>query len=356
MSDSSNYIDRLVDRTALERYLSTELEPAEEFDVSYHTGGNSNEIIFVTWDDLDLVLRRPPPGETADTAHEILREYQVLSALQGTPVPVPETILECTDTSVLGAEFYLMERVDGEVIGDEEPDRFATPEYRRQIGAALIETLSYIHTVDYEGVGLCDFGHPEGYTQRQVDRWSKQMGWLYEEKHHDRRVSDLDKLREWLGNNVPESHPHTLVHGDFRLDNMLFSTDTPPELTAVLDWELSTLGDPLSDLGFLLAHWRDPKDDVEPAIPEWTSPHTGHPDYLTRQQLVERYEDETGITFRNGRFYRALAVFKEAVAGEMFYARYLDGETDDPLYPRMEDRVPAMAARGLRIISGDDPL
>jgi aminoglycoside phosphotransferase (APT) family kinase protein len=356
MSDSSNYIDQLVDETALEEYLSTELKPADEFEVSHHTGGNSNEIIFVIWDDLDLVLRRPPPGDTADTAHEILREYQVLSALQETPVPVPETILECTDTSVLGAEFYLMERVDGEIIGHEEPDRFATPEYRRQIGVELIETLSHVHTVDYEGVGLHDFGHPEGYTQRQVDRWSKQMEWLYTEKDHHRRISDLEELREWLGNNIPETHPHTLVHGDFRLDNMLFGTDTPPKLVAALDWELSTLGDPLADLGFLLAHWRDPKDNNEPAIPEWTSPHTEHPDYLTRQKIVSMYEDQTGIELRNERFYRALAVFKEAVAGEMFYARHLNGETDDPLYPRMEDRVPAMAARGLRIISGDDPL
>ena len=356
MSDSSDYIDQLVDETALEEYLTDELGPTDVFDVSYHTGGNSNEIIFVTWDDLDLVLRRPPPGETANTAHEILREYEVLSALQDTPVPVPETILDCEDTSVLGAEFYLMERVDGEIIGDEEPDRFATPEYREQIGRELIETLAHIHTVDYEEVGLGNFGRPAGYTQRQVDRWSKQMGWLYDEKNHDRQVPDLEELREWLGNNFPDAHPHTLVHGDFRLDNMLFGTGTPPELVAALDWELSTLGDPLSDLGFLLAHWRDPKDDVEPAIPEWTSPHTGHPDYLTREQLVNRYEDLTGIEFVNERFYRALAVFKEAVAGEMFYARYLDGETSDPLYPRMEDRVPAMAERGLRIVSGEDPL
>ncbi|WP_336133601.1 phosphotransferase family protein [Natronomonas amylolytica] len=356
MSEDSEYLDQLVDERQLREYLTAELGASDTFEVTYHEGGNSNEILFVTWDNMDLVLRRPPPGETASTAHQILREYRVLSALQPTPVPVPRTVLSCEDTSIIGAEFYLMERVEGEVIGDSEPERFATPEYRRQIGTELIETLSHIHTVDYEAVGLGDFGRPSGFTQRQVDRWTKQMDWLYEEKGHDRHVSDLESLRDWLLDNVPESHPETLVHGDFRLDNMLFGTGTPPELVAVLDWELSTLGDPLTDLGFLLAHWRDPKDDADPAIPEWTSPHTEHPDYLTREQLVERYEELTGLEFTNERFYRALAVFKEAVAGEMFYARYLDGETSDPLYPRMEHRVPSMAERGLRIISGNEPL
>lgn len=350
------YFERLVDEESLQRYLTEEFGPAETLEVSYHEGGNSNEIILVTWDDHDLVLRRPPPDETADTAHEVLREYRVLSALSETPVPVPKTVTACEDRSVLGCDFYLMERVDGDVIGDAEPDRFATPEHRRQVGEELIETLAEIHLVDYDAVGLSDFGRPEGFTQRQVDRWSKQQEWVYSREILDRRVEELDELREWLETNVPDSHPETLVHGDFRLDNMMFAPGTPPELVAALDWELSTLGDPLTDLGFLLAHWRDPKDEHPPAIPEWTSPYTEHEDYLTREELVERYERQTETAFENERFYRALAVYKEAVAGEMFYGRYLAGETGDPLYPKMEQRVPAMAERGLRIAYGDEPL
>ncbi|WP_254533600.1 phosphotransferase family protein [Natrinema gelatinilyticum] len=356
MPDDSEYLDQLVDEEPLREYLETRLGETDTFDVSYHEGGNSNEILFVTWGDADLVLRRPPPGKTASTAHDVLREYRVLSALQETPVPVPRTVLQCEDSSLLGAEFYLMERVDGEIIGYEEPDRFATPKYRRAVGAELVETLAHIHTVNFEEIGLEDFGRPDGFTQRQVERWSKQMVWIYEEKDHNRQVPALESLRDWLKNHVPESHHSTLVHGDFRLDNMMFGTGTPPELVAVLDWELSTLGDPLTDLGFLLAHWRDPKDEFEPAIPEWTAPHTEHPDYLSRRDLVDRYEELTDMEFSNERFYRALAVFKEAVAGEMFFRRYLDGETSDPLYPRMRDRVPAMANRGLRITTGEDPL
>jgi aminoglycoside phosphotransferase (APT) family kinase protein len=355
MTDSE-YLERLVDREALRSYLRSELGEAATFDVSYHEGGNSNEVVFVTWDDRELVLRRPPPDETAETAHDVLREYRVLDALGGTPVPVPATVAACEDRSVLGCEFYLMERVDGEVIGYEEPERFATPDHRRRIGEELVGTLAELHRVDYEAVGLAAFGRPAGYTRRQVDRWTDQQEWVDGHDALDRRVADLDALREWLEANVPEDHPETLVHGDFRLDNMLYGPGTPPELVAVLDWELSTLGDPLADLGFLLAHWRDPKDEHPPAVPEWTAPHTDREGYLTRRDLVERYESATGIPFENERFYRALAVYKEAVAGEMFYARYLAGETGDPLYPKMEERVPAMAARGVRIARGEEPL
>lgn len=353
---TEDYFDRLVDEDTLREYLASELGEAASYDTEYHGGGNSNEIILVEWGDRDLVLRRPPPDETADTAHDILREYRVLTALQDTPVPVPRTVSSCEDRSVLGCEFYLMDRVEGDVIGDGEPERFATPEHRRRIGHELVDTLTEIHLVDYDVVGLSDFGNPSGFTRRQVERWAKQQAWVLDHDSLDRRIEALDDLREWLERNVPESHPKALVHGDFRLDNMMFGKGTPPELVAVFDWELSTLGDPLTDLGFMLAHWRDPKDEHPPAIPEWTSPFTDHPDYPTREDLVARYEDRTGTTFEHERFYRALAVYKEAVAGEMFWARYLAGETDDPLYPKMEERVPAMAERGLRIANGEEPL
>ena len=350
------YFDRLVDEDSLQEFLETELGTADTYEISYHTGGNSNEIIFVTWGDQEFVLRRPPLDETADTAHEILREFQVLSVLQDSAAPVPRTITACEDRSVLDCEFYLMERVGGEVIGDTEPDRFRTAAHRRRVGQEMVDTLARIHEVDYESVGLAQFGRPEGFTQRQVDRWTEQKEWVTSRDILEREVTELDKLGAWLAGNIPETHPKTLVHGDFRLDNMMFGTGTPPKLVAVLDWELSTLGDPLTDLGFLLAHWRDSKDEHPPAIPEWTTPYTAHEDYPTRVELVDQYQTRTGIDFEHERFYRALAVFKEAVAGEMFYGRYLAGETEDPLYPKMEERVPAMADRGLRIIHGEEPL
>ena len=355
MADEDAYFDRLVDEERLETYLESTLGPADTFDVSYHGEGNSNEVLFVTWGSRDLVLRRPPPGETADTAHDVLREYRVVSALQETPVPVPTTVLACEDHSVLGCDFYLMERLEGDVMF-EEPERFATSAHRRAVGEELISTLASLHGIDYEAAGLADFGRPDGFTQRQVDRWTKQYDWIASKTSHERSVPDLEATRDWLRENVPEGTERTIVHGDFRLDNMLFAPGTPPKLAGVLDWELSTLGDPLTDLGFLLVHWCDPDDEHPPAIPEWNSPYTSRDGYLTRAELVDRYEAATGIAFENERFYRALAVYKEAVAGEVFYARHLEGETGDPLYPLMKDRVPAQAERAVRIIEGEEPL
>ncbi|MEF8774372.1 MAG: phosphotransferase family protein [Halobacteriales archaeon] len=371
---SEAYLGRLVDEAALSGYLREHLGPAEDFEVTRHAQGHSNETLYVTWGDRDLVVRRPPPGETAETAHDVLREYRVTDALQDTDVPVPPTVLGCEDESVIGSDFYLMDRLDGVVARGEEPDLFAGPDRRETVGRELVDTLAAIHGVDYEAVGLGEFGRPDGFTERQVRRWTQQLMWAFDTTADEREVPALYEVMEWLEDNVPEDHPHALVHGDYKLDNVMFApadadgatgptegddatgpTDAPPAVVGVFDWEMATLGDPRTDLGWLLIFWRE-ADDPPPIAPEFVSRFMERRGYPTREQLVDRWEAATGLSFEHEQFYRTLATYKLAGLGEMFYARHLQGNADDPLYPKMADQVPALAERALSIIDGDRPL
>lgn len=358
MSDDE-FMARLVDREDLAEYLQSQLGPVDGFDVRHHGEGHSNETLFVNWGEHELVIRRPPPGETAETAHDVLREYRVIDALQETDVRVPPTVVASEDHSIMGCDFYVMEHVDGEVIRTTEPDIFANPSARQQVGEQLVDRLAEIHTVDYNEVGLKagDFGYPAGFTERQVNRWSEQISWAREVTESARDVPELDQIYDWLAANVPEAHPHTLVHGDYKLDNVMYAPGMPPEINAIFDWELSTLGDPLTDVGWMLSFWFD---DGDPDPPDSVGPLYGditrRDGYSTRSELVERYESATGFTFEHERFYRALGVYKLAALGEMFLRRHLEGNADDPLYPEMYEGVPQLADRALRIIEGEEQL
>ncbi|WP_254768986.1 phosphotransferase family protein [Salinilacihabitans rarus] len=363
---SEDYYDRLVDEEALAAYLEAHLGPADAYDVEHHQQGFSNETLFVTWGERDLVLRRPPPGETAETAHDVLREYEVTDTLVDTDVPVPEPLLACDDGDVIGSDFYVMERLEGDVLRWSEPDWLEDPARRERVGEAFVDGLAAIHGVDHEAVGLGEFGRPAGYTRRQVDRWGKQLAWAFERTADEREVPTLDEVGAWLDEHCPEEHPRALVHGDYKLDNVMFAppgTDRTgaeterdrPELVGVFDWEMSTLGDPRADLGWTLAYWRDP-GDPDPAVPELTPTFMEAEGYPTRRDLVDRWEAETGLAFEHERFYRTLAVYKLAALGEMFFRRHLEGNADNPMYPLMEERVPAMAERAERIVDGGEPL
>jgi aminoglycoside phosphotransferase (APT) family kinase protein len=346
--------DALVDREALATYLAEGLGPADTMALERHTEGHSNETLFVDWGDRELVLRRPPPGETADSAHDVLREHRVIDALQETAVPVPGTVLACEDKSVVGSEFFLMERLAGDVVRDEEPARFRDPATRERVGTELLETLVTIHEVDYEAVGLGDYGRPEGYLARQVELWTDQLeGWLLPRTEAEREVPGAREVGDWLADNVPKEAAHTLVHGDYKLDNVMYNPGLPPDIVGVFDWEMSTLGDPLTDLAYLLLYWRAgegaPDLPVTPAL-------TAREGYPTRAELVDGYEALTGRQFENRRFYRALAAYKLATASEAFFYRYLSGDADDPLYPEMERVVPALVDHARQVIAGERPL
>jgi len=349
-----SYVDRLVDADALADYLTETLGPADDLTVRHHAEGHSNETLFVDWGDRELVLRRPPAGEHASAAHEVLREYRVTSALADTPIPLPRMVAACDDHDVIGSDFYLMERLEGDVIRDDEPERFADPQVRRALTEEFVDVLAEIHTLDPAAVGLDDLGHPEGYTARQVETWTGQLEWAMEVTADDRPVPDLLEVADWLAENVPEPEAHTLVHGDYKLDNVMFGPGLPPEIVGVFDWEMCTRGDPCMDLGWLLSAWPDETD------PDRTTPFGDNVEsregYPTRLELLDRYEAKTGLTFHDERFYRTFGVFKSAGACEMMYRRHLEGNADDPAYPLMEEHVPALADRAMAIIEGEEPL
>ena len=344
-----------LDTDALATFLDREVGPADSLTVAGEGGGYSNETIFVEWGDRDLVVRRPPPDETADTAHDMLREYRIIDALQDTDVPVARTVTACEDPSVLGTEFYVMDRLEGEVIHTEEPARFGTPERREALADAFIDALAAVHRVDYEAVGLGDLGRPDGYLERQVERFQEACIWALDTTSEQREIPELYEVGSWLAEHCPEESTHALVHGDYKMDNVMFGLGDEPEIVGVFDWEMSTLGDPLADLAYALHCWPDPDEpEDERIIADRFAPRfLANEDYPTRREFVARYEERTGTTFENRRFHLALQAFKSAALGEMFYARYLRGGVEDPMYEAMGEGVPKQAERALAIIEGD---
>lgn len=340
----------LVDADALATYLDHAIPQTQgqPLAVERVRGGHSNETFFITRGGHEWVLRRPPRGQLLPTAHDVAREYVVLSALANTSVPVPQTILLCTDTNVIGAPFYLMERVDGVVIRAQLPPGFAEDvSLRADLGYEIIDRLADLHAVDWQAVGLSEFGKPQGYLERQIRRWSGQL-----DASRNRPLPDLDAVTEWLATHLPESGEATIVHGDYRLDNALFAPEPPVRILAILDWEMATLGDPLADLGYLLSFWQEPDDPgLELGDSAWRI--TAQPGFPTRAQLVARYAERTGRQMEHVAFYVALAIWKLAILLEGSYRRHLAGATDDPFFATLDLGVPALAHRALAVCRGE---
>jgi aminoglycoside phosphotransferase (APT) family kinase protein len=308
-------------RDALVAYL-TEHRPdllAGPLRATLVAGGRSNLTYVVQAGDAEFVLRRPPLGHVLATAHDMVREHTVISALRDTDVPVPETYLLCTDDSVLGAPFYLMEKVDGEVLRTRaQTDPLPEP-VRREIAHAMIDTLAALHRVDPYAVGLGSFGKPEGFLARQVRRWAGQL-----EKSRSRDLPGADDLRDRLAATVPVSPAPAIVHGDFRLDNMLVDP-AARRVNAVLDWEMATLGDPLTDLGLLVTYW-DVLADIGEGNPIATAigPAAGFP---SAADLLARYAKTSPVDLSELPWYTALACYKLAVVLEGIHYRYIHGQT-----------------------------
>lgn len=334
----------LVDEAALQRYLDDKLPGSGAVEVERHQAGHSNETFFVRRDSTEWVLRRPPRGAFLPSAHDVLREYRVLTALNDTPVRTPRTLLACEDESVIGAPFYLMERVHGLVVRDRLPDVFVEDE-RAPIGDELVDALVELHAVDPVACGLGDLAKPTGYLERQLGRWSGQLELTLP---HTRPVPDLERAGEWLKASVPESPPVTLVHGDYKLDNVMLAPETPARLVAILDWEMSTLGDPLADVGWMVSFWREPGNDADDLFAE-TTRVTELPGFRSRADLIGRYEGATGRDLSGLDWYLVLAIWKLAILLEGSYARHLAGMTDDPFFAQLERGVPALAERAVEI-------
>jgi aminoglycoside phosphotransferase (APT) family kinase protein len=340
----SETLPPLVDSKALATWLRENLGIREELEIERHQAGHSNETFFITAGDQTFVLRRPPRGAFLPTAHDVSREYRVLSAIASTRVRAPTAIAECRDESVLGAPFYLMEMVRGVVIRTELPDAY-TEEHRGAIGDELVDALIELHQVDPAECGLEGFGKPSGYLERQLRRWKGQMELTLP---YTRPLPDLEAVGEWLASDVPATQRAAIVHGDYKLDNVVFSEEPPPRLLAILDWEMSTLGDPLADLGWMVSFWLAP-GEAEGTFFGDLNQVTTAAGFRSRDELIDRYATATGLDVSRLDWYVVLAIWKLAILLEGSYARHLSGVTDDPFFERMKEGVPALARAALEV-------
>lgn len=342
-----------IDVPRLAAWLARELPGSGRISaIDLIAGGRSNLTYGITLDGgRRVVLRRPPLGHVLPTAHDMGREYRVLSALgRGTAVPVPATLAFCEDEAVIGARFYLMDFVEGRVLRTREDAAGITPRQARGLSDALAEALAAIHTVDVEAVGLGDFGRPSGYMERQLKRWGKQWDSSQEAVRATGNVHDLpeyDRLVARLAERLPADAPARLVHGDFRLDNALARLEPHPEIAAVVDWEMSTLGDPLSDLGLTLVYWAEAADAEQLPV---GATITSAPGFLTRREFAGRYAELTGFDLADLDFYVAFACFKLAVILEGIHARYLQNATVGEGFDQIGGGVPLLLDRAHRTL------
>ena len=294
-----------------------------------------------------MVLRRPPRPPLPPSAHDVLREARLLRALGPTQARVPDVLAVCDDEQVIGAPFYVMARIAGVVIVSSIPEVLDTPAERRLISDELIEALAEIHSVDWQAAGLEGFGKPTGYLERQLRRFHGLW-----ELNRTREIAAVERVGEWLAQNMPESGPATIVHGDFRLGNTIFAPGTPARLAAVLDWEMATIGDPLADLGYLCMMWTE-QGDPSGGLREALATVTRREGFPTREELIGRYEERTGRSMKDLRWYTALAVWKSVVFMEGNYKRAVSGTTDDPYLKTFGEGVLELARQAEAVAYGD---
>ena len=308
--------------------------------------GHSNITFLVRRGDARVVLRRPPRPPLPPSAHDVLREARLLRALEGTPVRVPKVLAVGDDESVLGVPFYVMEEMYGSVLASSVPDALDNPEQRRRTSEELVDALVEVHDVDWRACGLEGYGKPTGYLERQLRRF---MGlW---EHNKTRELEVVEELGDWLRENMPESPESTIVHGDYRLGNVMMDDSAPAELVAIFDWELSTIGDPLADVGYLTVTWVEP-DDPEDTMFANLNAVTRRGGFLTREELIARYEERTGRSVSALNWYQALALWKAAVFMEGNYKRFRAGSSDDEYLGLFDRGVPMLAEKAREIAHG----
>lgn len=343
----TRFVEPLVDPDRLAAWMDAQgLATGAPISVDRITTGHSNEVFRVTRGERAFVLRRPPRTPLSPTAHDMAREFRLLSAFFGrASVPVPEPIACCIDRDVLGVPFYLMAPVDGVVVREHLPAPLADDARApRACAEALVDALAGVHAFDWESGGLADFGRPAGYLERQVPRWLGQL-----ERYATRPLPDVDAAGRWLQAHTPPMQPPAVIHGDYKLDNVMFAPRVPVELVAVVDWEQSTVGDPLVDLGWMIGLWIEPGERASLA---GALPFGDAADVPTRKELVARYGRRTGRDVSNLPFYCVLGLFKLACVMEGSFARFRAGTSDDSYFAGLETGVPALARRALEFGEG----
>ena len=340
-----------LDLKALEEYLRrhlAELIPGESLDeasieIEQFPGGHSNLTYLVRLGGREFVLRRPPFGPVAPTAHDMPREYRLLTAVHPLFSLAPQPYLLCENKSVIGVPFYLMERRHGLVIRRETPIEIGHDlDLRRRVGEGMVDTLARLHSVDIYSSGLINIGKPVGFVTRQVKGWSERW-----QRSKTSELPEIDRVIQWLADRLPpEPDPEigraaTLVHNDFKLDNVMLDPKDPARVAAVLDWEMCTVGDPLVDVGIFLCYWAM-KGDPE-ARRESISPVTTEPGWISRQEVVQRYAEKSGRDLSGIAFYEVFALFKTAVVLQQIYYRYVKGQTHDERFKNFDRRVSGLA-------------
>jgi len=344
-----------LDWTRLTAYLRERLRSCEiagldlsrEMEVAQFPGGHSNLTYLVRFGDAELVLRRPPFGPVAPTAHDMAREYRWLAAVHPVFPHAPRPYLLCDDPRVIGSIFYVMERRRGIVVRHDEPPELADrPAARRRVSETLVDTLGDLHAIDVAAHGLAGLGKPAGFVERQVRGWTERW-----QRSKTTELPEMEALAEWLSARLPPDPVRpAIVHGDFKLDNVMLDAGDVGRIVAVFDWEMSALGDPLVDLGILLAYWAA---TAAPGQRDALTAVTDRPGWLTHDEIVDRYAARTGRDVSTIRFYETFAVFKVAVVIQQIFYRFQSGQTDDPRFASFANRV-AYLARQAASLAGLD--
>jgi aminoglycoside phosphotransferase (APT) family kinase protein len=321
-----------------------QLDLALPMQVEQFPGGHSNLTYHLQFGDAELVMRRPPFGPVPPTAHDMAREFRWLSAVHPVFPLAPRVYALCEDPAVLGSVFYVMERRHGIVVRHQEPPQIANqPEVRRRVGLALVDALAELHAVDIERAGLTQLGKPSGFVERQVRGWTDRW-----HRSQTSAMAEMDQLASWLIAHLPPNPERpTIVHGDFKLDNLMLDGREPSRLVGVFDWEMAALGDPLVDVGILLAYWV-PNAPAEQRDALTTV--TTLPGWITPAELVDRYAEKSRRNLSTLRFFEVFALFKIAVVIQQIYYRYVRGQTDDPRFANFGERVTFLARRATALI------
>lgn len=311
------------------------------------SGGAANLTYLLDFGSHEYVLRRPPLGPVAASAHDMRREYRVLSKLHTAFPKAPQAYLYHEEPDVVGAPFFVMQRRKGVVVRTQLPQIFAQhADAPRKMSEALIDSMAEFHAVDYETLGLADLGKPEGFIARQIEGWYRRWGAAKTED-----IPEMDQVYAWLKENLPPSETYSLVHNDYKLDNAMLAAQDPGRIVAIFDWDMCTLGDPLSDLGSLLGYWSEPSD---PAYAfEMARMPTGDLGFPSRAQLVRRYAEQTNRSVEHINFYYALSLFRITVIIAQIYIRFIRGQTQDQRFSAFGKVIPSFARLAEGVAAGD---
>ncbi|MBZ0284369.1 MAG: phosphotransferase family protein [Anaerolineae bacterium] len=330
--------DEQFDEEKLASYLRGKLEGSEHpLTVRQFGGGAANLTYLLDYGDVQYVLRRPPLGPVAPSAHDMTREFRVLSALYQAFPYAPRAFVFCDDNSVIGSPFFVMERREGVVVRRSIPPEYAQfPDATRRMSEALVDALAALHAVDYHTIGLENLGKPAGFIERQIEGW-------YGRWHNARTemLMEMETVYGWLRENLPPPSAPTLVHNDYKLDNVMLAADNPGQMIAIFDWDMCTLGEPLADLGALLTYWTEPTDP--PYVQMTAMMPVGDYGFMTRDDMIQRYAEKSGRDVSHVNFYHVLGLYRLVVICAQIYIRYQRGQTKDQRFESFGPMIALLA-------------